>query len=366
MNIPFNDLTPAVAKLRAEIDQAIGRVLDRGWFIMGPENEAFEQQLATYLGVKHAIGVGNGTEAIQIALAASGIGLGDEVICPAVTAAPTALAILATGAQPVFADIKPDTCTLDPTRLEECLSPQTKAIVPVHLYGLAADIPAIQAFADAHGIEVIEDCAQSHGAQIGDRYAGTLARIGCYSFYPTKNLGAYGDGGAVVTTDEDLARRIRQFGNLGQVKRFEHNLPGLNSRLDEIQAAILQVLLVHLERNNALRRERAMWYAELLDDVSDLTLPTEPTGYRHVYHLYVIHYPRRDALREHLHTQAIGTDIHYPKPLHQQKVFAGCRIATTGLPISEHITQEILSLPMYPHLTHEQVETICESIRRFK
>jgi dTDP-4-amino-4,6-dideoxygalactose transaminase len=298
-------------------------------------------------------------------LAALGIGAGDEVICPALTAAPTALAVLATGAQPVFADIHPDTFTLDPAKLEVCLSEKTRAIIPVHLYGLAADIPAILDFAQAHGLAVIEDVAQAHGAMIGEHKAGTMARVACFSFYPTKNLGAYGDGGAVVTNDAELGLRVRQLRDLGQVGRFQHALPGRNSRLDEIQAAILQVKLRHLDTHNAARRERAAWYAELLSDLDEFGLPVVPEGWTHVYHLYVVRSSRRDGLRDYLRQKGVGADVHYPKPLPQQPVFAQCRVAKGGIPVAEKAVSEILSLPMYPQLTREQVEIISTAVREF-
>jgi dTDP-4-amino-4,6-dideoxygalactose transaminase len=363
--IPFNDLSLQVAELRPELDEAIARVLDRGHFILGPENEAFERAFAGYLGVECAVGVANGTDALEVALIALGFGAGDEVICPALTAAPTALAVLATGAQPVFADIRPDTFTLDPTHLEACLSERTRAIIPVHLYGLAADMPAILDFARAHDLAVVEDVAQAHGAMIGKQKAGTMARIACFSFYPTKNLGAYGDGGAVVTNDSELGLRVRQLRDLGQIGRFQHALPGRNSRLDEIQAAILQVKLRYLDTHNTARRERAEWYAEFLGDLDELRLPIVPGGWAHVYHLYVIRSSKRDALRDYLREHGIGADVHYPRPLSQQPVFAQCRTAKGGTPVAENAVTEILSLPMYPQLTREQVEIVSIAVRDF-
>jgi dTDP-4-amino-4,6-dideoxygalactose transaminase len=363
--IPFNDVSLQVAELRQEIDEAIARVLDHGHFILGPENEAFEQAFANYLGVECAVGVANGTDALELALMALGIGAGDEVICPALTAAPTALAVLATGAQPVFADIHLDTFALDPANLEACLSEKTRAIIPVHLYGLAANMPAILDFAQTYDLVVIEDVAQAHGAMIGQQKTGTMARIGCFSFYPTKNMGAYGDGGAVVTNDSDLALRVRQLRDLGQIGRFQHALAGRNSRLDEIQAAILQVKLRHLDTHNAARRERAEWYAELLGGLDELQLSFVPEGWRHVYHLYVVRSSRRDMLRDCLRQQGISTDVHYPKPLPQQPVFAHCRVARGGIPMAEKAVTEILSLPMYPQLSREQVEIVSKAVREF-
>lgn len=365
MNIPANDLSREVTEMRIELDAAIARVLDRGWFILGPEVKDFEQAFASYIGVPHMFGVGNGTDAIQIALMALGIGEGDEVVCPALTAAPTALAIMATGATPVFADIDPVTYTLDPANLEKCVSDRTKAILPVHLYGLAANIPAINAFAKPRGITVIEDAAQGHGAGIGDQRVGTFTSIATFSFYPTKNLGALGDGGAISTNNDELASRIRQIRDLGQAGRYEHVRMAINSRLDELQAAILGVKLSCLDEHNNARRERASWYDALLKDVPELTLPSAPDGYHHIYHLYVIRHPQRNALRDYLKGRGIGTDVHYPKPLHQQPVFANCRVADGGTPVADHAVTEILSLPMFPGLSREEIESVASAVREF-
>jgi dTDP-4-amino-4,6-dideoxygalactose transaminase len=363
--VPFNELSLQVAELRPEIDAALARVLDRGHFVLGPENDGFERAFVDYLNVPFVVGVANGTDALELALMALGVGPDDEVICPALTAAPTALAVLATGAQPVFADIHPDTYTLDPAKLEECLSAKTRAIIPVHLYGLPADMPSILEFAEAHKVLVIEDVAQGHGATIGDQKVGTMGKVACFSFYPTKNLGAYGDGGAVVMSDPELALRVRQLRDLGQSGRFQHTLAGRNSRLDEVQAAILQVKLRHLDAHNTARKERARWYGELLSDSTDLSLPFVPPSWMHVYHLFVVKHPRRDALRDYLKDHGIGTDIHYPKPLPQQPVFNQCRVGKDGIPTAEKVVSEILSLPMYPHLTREQVEIATDAIRQF-
>lgn len=361
--IPFNDFAIQVAETRSEIDAAIRRVLDRGWFILGPEGEKFEQLFAWYFGGGEVIGVANGTDALQLALMALNIGPGDEVICPALTAAPTALAILAAGARPVFADIDPQTYTLDQAHLEACLSEKTRAVMPVHLYGLAAKLDAIHTFTEKNGLALIEDCAQAHGAKSGGKFAGTVGLMGCFSFYPTKNVGAYGDGGAILTHDASLAETLRQLRNLGQSRRFQHDLPGLNSRLDEIQAAILQVKLAHLDAHNAARRERAHWYHEGLADLPEICLPHEPEGDHHVYHLYVIRSPHRDALQVHLRSLGIGSDIHYPIPLHQQAAFSGARVSPLGLSVTEQTVREILSLPMYPQLNRGQVRRVTDALR---
>jgi dTDP-3-amino-3,4,6-trideoxy-alpha-D-glucose transaminase len=364
-SVPFNDLTRETIELRPMLDAAVGRVLDRGYYILGPECKAFEQAFGDYLDVPHVISVGNGTDAIQIALMALGIGPGDEVICPALTAAPTALAILAVGASPVFADCDPVTYTLDPVKLDAAMSERTRAILPVHLYGLPADIRAIQTFAQKHDLTVIEDAAQGHGACIGTQRVGSITGIASFSFYPTKNLGALGDGGAVAVGDDETAARVRQIRDLGQTARYEHASMGINSRLDELQAALLQVKLEYLDAHNTARRERAAWYDELLRDVPDITLPSAPDSFYHIYHLYVIRHPRRDALRAHLKEQDIGTDVHYPKPLHRQPVFDRCRIAAGGTPVADQASREILSLPMFPGLSRAEVEQVTAAIRSF-
>ncbi|MCU0499030.1 MAG: DegT/DnrJ/EryC1/StrS family aminotransferase [Anaerolineae bacterium] len=363
MTIPFNDFKDQIAAIRPALEAAMARVLDRGWFILGPEVEAFERAFADYLGGGHVIGVANGTDAIQAALMALDLPMGSEVICPALTAAPSALAIYAAGLIPVFADVDPVTYTLDPRRLAECLSERTRVILPVHLYGLMADLPAIQAFADQHNLIVIEDVAQAHGAAIHGRKAGTWTPLAAFSFYPTKNLGAYGDGGAISTPDSDLAARVRAVINLGQTGRFQHTLMGINSRLDEIQAAILALKLADLDSQNQRRQAIAQRYHDGLSDLP-LQLPTAPDGYEHVYHLYVIRVPSgRDELRAHLRAAGIGTDVHYPLSLHRQGAFQSHPIASGGLAVADRLTGEILSLPMYPQLRDDQVTTVIAAIR---
>lgn len=363
MTIPFNDFKDQIAAIRPSLDAAIARVLDRGWFILGPEVEAFERAFADYLGAGQVIGVANGTDAIQAALMALDLPAESEVICPALTAAPTALAIRAAGLTPVFADVHPATYTLDPQRLAECLSDRTRVILPVHLYGLMADLPAIQQFADQHGLIVIEDVAQAHGSAIDGRKSGTWTRLACFSFYPTKNLGAYGDGGAISTPDPDLAARVRAVINLGQTGRFQHTLMGINSRLDEIQAAILALKLADLDAQNQRRQAIAKHYYDGLSDLP-LYLPIAPEGYQHVYHLYVIRMESgREALRAHLRAAGIGTDVHYPLSLHRQAAFREHRIASGGLGVADRLTREIVSLPMYPHLRDDQVAMVIAAIR---
>lgn len=363
--IAFNDFTAQVAAIRPEIDSAIKRVLDRGWFILGPEVESFEAEFAQFLGVKHVIGVANGTDAIQLALMVAGIGHGDEVICPALTAAPTALAILHAGAKPIFADIEPHTYTICTETLEALITPATKAIIPVHLYGMPSNMPAILAIARAHNLLVIEDVAQAHGAMISDQKVGTMGAMACFSFYPTKNLGAYGDGGAVATNDDQYAQILRQMRNLGQRGRFEHISVGLNSRLDELQAAILRVQLAHLASYNHARRQLADWYRQQLTGIDELILPQAPPNYYPIYHLYVVRAERRSELQSYLRSVGIGTDIHYPLPLHRQPAFAHLSTPQGALKNAELVTERLLSLPMYPHLGAEQVEQVAKHIRLF-
>jgi dTDP-4-amino-4,6-dideoxygalactose transaminase len=364
LQVPFNELVSQTAALRDDLDAAFARVLGRGRYILGPEVEAFEAEFAAFIGARYAVGVASGTDALEIALRALGVGLGDEVIVPALTAAPTALAVLASGASPVFADVEPDTCTLDPARLPDVFTRRTRAILPVHLYGQPADMASILAFADGAGLAVVEDAAQAHGAEYQGRRVGTLGVLGAFSFYPTKNLGALGDGGLVATNDEALATRVRQIRDLGQDGRYNHVTYGVNSRLDELQAALLRVKLRHLEEWNQARRQRAVWYGELLTDVPGLHPPIEADGRRHVYHLYVVQAERRDALRVWLGEHGIGSDVHYPLPLHRQPVFAEFA-PPDGAPVAEGLAERIVSLPMFPHLTREQVEAVAEAVRAF-
>jgi dTDP-4-amino-4,6-dideoxygalactose transaminase len=364
LQVPFNELASQTAALRDDLDAAFARVLGRGWYILGTEVEAFEAEFAAFIGARYAVGVASGTDALEIALRALDVGPDDEVIVPALTAAPTALAVLASGARPVFADVEPVTCTLDPARLPDVLTQRTRAILPVHLYGQPADMTPILAFTDEAGLAVIEDAAQAHGAEYQGCRVGTLGALGAFSFYPTKNLGALGDGGLVITDSEALAARMRQIRDLGQDGRYNHVTYGVNSRLDELQAALLRVKLRHLGEWNQARRQRAAWYGELLADLPGLSLPVEADGRHHVYHLYVAQAERRDALRVWLSERGIGSDVHYPLPLHRQPIFAEFS-PPGGAPVAESLAERIVSLPMFPHLTREQVEAVAEAVRTF-
>lgn len=367
ISVPIFATKPQYLAIKAEIDAAIAEVLEINFFILGRFLEAFEQEFASWLGVEHAVGVGNGFDAIHLALRACGIGPGDEVLTVAHTAVATAVAISAVGARPVFVDIDPETYCMDPAAAATAITPRTRAIVPVHLYGHPAEMGRLLDLARRHNLVVIEDAAQAHGARYQGRPCGTLGHAGAFSFYPTKNLGAYGDGGAVVTRDPDVARMIRLLRNYGwaEGKRYYSAVKGVNSRLDELQAAILRVKLRYLETWNARRRAIAARYAEALADLPDLMLPREQPWAYHVYHLYVVRTPRRDALQQHLQAHGVGTQVHYPVPVHLQEAYQDLGYRPGALPETERAAREILSLPLYPELTDAQVDHVCASVRAF-
>jgi dTDP-4-amino-4,6-dideoxygalactose transaminase len=355
-----------------EIDQAIHRVLESGWYILGHEVTAFEQEFAQYIGVQGAVGTASGTDALHLALRACGIRRGDAVITVSHTAVATVAAIELAGAIPVLVDIEPKTFTMDPNCLEEAireykgrrqLTTQTdlKAIIPVHLYGHPADMPAIMDIASRYDLFVIEDCAQSHGAAIDGRRTGAWGHLSAFSFYPTKNLGALGDGGAVVTNDSELAERARLMREYGWRDRYVSYLPGMNTRLDEIQAAILRGKLRFLDEENLRRQALAKVYEETLSSIN-LKLPSCSPGARHVYHQYVVRSKHRDSLREFLRERGVGTLIHYPVPIHQQPAYQGRLRCVSSMLNTERVAREILSLPMYPELTSEQVRQVAEKI----
>ena len=364
-NIPMGDLRREYARLHAKIDQAIERVLQRGWFILGEEGQAFEAEWAEYCGVAHAVGVGNGTDALQLALRAAGIGPGDEVVVPALTAAFTAFAVSMAGATPVFADVDPERYTLDPAAFEAAITPRTAAVAPVHLYGCPGDMQAIVPIARRHSLFVLEDAAQAHGARTQGRRAGGLGDVAAFSFYPSKNLGAYGDAGALVTNDAALAEKVRMLRHGGQRGTYEHELLGTNSRLDEIQAAILRTKLPHLDRWNDRRRVLAARYEAGLRDCDALRLPVIPQDVEHVFHLYVVRTPVRDALRGYLAGTGIQTSVHYPKGVHLQRAYASLGYEEGACPHAEAAAAEILSLPIFPQLTVGEVEQIARLIRFF-
>jgi dTDP-4-amino-4,6-dideoxygalactose transaminase len=347
---------------RQEIDAAIQAVLEGGRYVLGREVEAFEQEFAAYVGVGHGVGVGSGTEALHLALRACGIGPGDEVISVAHTAVATVAAIELSGAAPVLIDIEEAYYTLDPAELERRITPRTKAVVPVHLYGQAADLAPILETARRHGLAVIEDCAQAHGARYRGRMVGSFGVLACYSFYPTKNLGAIGDGGMVVCNDPVLARRVRQLREYGWIERYVSMIPGSNSRLDEIQAAVLRVKLRYLNADNVARGRIAASYDEAFGSLG-LVRPARRPESSHVFHLYVVRCVEREALRRHLQDRGVAPGVHYPVPVHRQPVYLPR--FPDALPVTERAAKEVLSLPVYPELGGDEVAIVIDAVRSF-
>jgi dTDP-4-amino-4,6-dideoxygalactose transaminase len=360
LRVPF--LSAALLEDAAAVRAAIDRVMASGWFILGPEVEAFEREFAAAAGARHAVGVGTGTDAIALALRALGIGHGDEVITTPLSAAYTALAIVMTGAQPVFADIDPERLTIDPRAVEAAITPRSRAIVPVHLYGQPADMPAIERIAAAHALAIVEDCCQAHLGTSSGRPVGTIGAAGAFSFYPTKNLAALGDGGAVVTNDLALAERIKRLRNGGQIDRYHHQELGVNSRLDEMQAAVLRARLPYLAGWTARRRELAAEYRRLLTNSPVVVPPEYDQG--HVYHLFPILVAdagdARGALQDHLRRSGVDTLIHYPIPIHRQPAFAA--LPAADCPRTDDACARVLSLPLNPSLDRSAVAVVAETI----
>ncbi len=366
MPITFLNLKRQHSEIEAEVLEAVARVMQSGVLILGPEVAAFEIEWARYCGTLGAVAVGSGTDALALALISSGAvrkGRGDEVITSPLTAGYTALGIMNAGGIPIFADIDPQTYTLDPNTLESAITKRTRAIMPVHLYGQMADMPAIHAVAERNGLAVIEDSAQAHGARLGSESVGEHSRAAAYSFYPTKNLGAYGDGGAVVSNDAALLERVKQLREGGHQAALLGETEGCNSRLDEMQAAILRIKLRYLDRWNLKRQRLARIYDECLSSAQPLQLPVTRAPEAHVHHLYVVQHADRDGLRAHLAARGIETMIHYPFLLHQQPLFRSTTQA--ALPIAEHVGGRLLSLPLYPQMTDDEVHEIAEAVLEF-
>jgi dTDP-4-amino-4,6-dideoxygalactose transaminase len=368
MRVPFLNLKRQLEEVGAETQRALGEVLASGAYILGREVEDFEVEWARFCGARGAAGVGNGTDALSLALVASGAvrpGLGDEVITTPLTAGYTALAILNAGATPVFADIDPHTLTLNPDAIAKAVTPRARAVVPVHLYGRMADMEAVCEAAERRGLFVIEDAAQAHGASLGGRRAGSHGHAAAFSFYPTKNLGAYGDGGMVTSNDAGLIERVKELRQGGHESALRAKPPaGLNSRLDEMQAAALRVKLRRLEAWNSRRQALAEAYSRELSHCPKLTLPAPHEKDAHVFHLFVTQHPERERLREHLSARGVETLIHYPYLLHQQPLFR--HTAQAPLPVAESVVSKILSLPLYPHLTEEELRAVASAILDFK
>jgi len=357
---PMVDLKGQYQALKAEIDAALQATLENAHFILGPNVQAFEQEAASYLNSRHAISCASGTDALHLALIAAGVKAGDEVITTAFTFIATAEAICYVGATPVFIDIKADTFNIDADLIEAAITDKTTAILPVHLFGQPANMQAIMAVAEKHKLKVVEDCAQSFGATIGDKMTGTLGLAGCHSFFPSKNLGCYGDGGMITTNDDDIAAQLRMLRNHGSEVRYHHDIIGYNSRLDEIQAVILRAKLKHIASYNDNRRRAAHHYSELL--AGSVTPPKEDGIGNHVYHQYTILSEKRDDIHAALGKNDIASAIYYPIPLHRQKVFAA-EASAISLPVTEDITTRCLSLPVFPELTNEQIEKITDVIK---
>ncbi len=360
--IRFVDLQQQYRSLKQEIDAAILGVLDRGDFILGASVEEFERAFAVYCGVKHCVGVGSGLDALTLALQGLGIQSGDEVIIPANTFIATALSVLHTGATPVLVEYDPTTYNIDPACVERAVTTHTKAIVPVHLYGQPAEMDTLESVAVKHGLYLVEDAAQAHGARYHQRRCGSLGHAAAFSFYPGKNLGAYGDGGAVVTNDRRLADRLRQARNYGSTVKYHHEIPGVNSRLDSVQAAVLLVKLNYLDQWNELRRSIAAAYHNLMWDVP-IELPVPAAHIEHVFHLYVIQTEDRDALQTALNREGIPSGIHYPIPIHQQPACRDRCIIPEGLEQTERAAGRLLSLPMHPELSLDEIERVAAVIR---
>jgi len=358
--IPMVDLKAQYAGIQEEVEAAVLEVLRSGWYVMGPQHNALEEEAAAYLGVKHGLGVASGTDALHLALRAAGIEPGDEVVTTAFTFVGTVEAILYIGAIPVYADIDPVTFNIDPAAVEAVVTPRTKAILPVHLFGLPADMDAIMAIADRHGLVVIEDAAQSIGARWRDTMTGGIGLAGCFSFYPTKNLSAAGDGGLITTNSDEVAARVKSLRNHGSRQRYHHSEVGYNSRLDEIQAAVLRVKLRHVEAYNDGRRRNARLYTECLAG-ADVQTPQEPPHGSHVFHQYTILTDERDAIMARLKDAGASSGIYYPIPLHRQEFCAeACR--DLSLPVTERVAERCLSLPMHPELTEDQVRHIASVV----
>jgi len=362
MSIPMVDLKGQYHTLKAEIDAGIQETLENTAYILGPNVQAFEKEAADYLGVKHAVSCANGTDALHLALLAAGIGEGDEVITTPFTFIATAEAIVYVGAIPVFVDVEPDTYNIDPSKIEAAITDKTRAILPVHIFGQPADMSAIMAIAEKNKLKVIEDCAQSFGAEVDGKMTGGIGIAGCHSFFPSKNLGCYGDGGMVTTNDDDIAANLKQLRNHGSSIRYHHDIIGYNSRLDEIQAVVLRAKLKHIGEYNTGRRRAAHQYSAGLNAMNGTNPPHEDGKGNHVYHQYTLLSARRDEIMKALQDAGIGCAVYYPIPLHKQKAFAD---STQGveMPVSDDIAANCMSLPIFPELSEEQVTTVLDVIR---
>lgn len=358
----MNDFKKEYASIKPEIDVALNRMLESGWYILGHEVEEFEKAFATYQETEYAVGVANGLDALMISLMALGVGKGDEVLTVSNTAVATVLAITNAGATPIFVDVD-ENYLMDVTKVEEKITSKTKAIIPVHLFGQMADMETLTEIAKKHNLVIVEDACQAHGAKQNGKKSGSIGITGCFSFYPTKNLGGFGDGGAIVMNDKELYEKCKMIRNYGQRNRYYHEIKGINSRLDEMQAAILSVKLNHLEEYVSKRNEIAHMYTKQLADVKQIKLPQTPEGNYHAFHLYVIEAENRDGLLKHLIDNEVASLIHYPVPVHKQECYE--EFNNVSLPNTEKFSKTILSLPIHPFLTEEEVTKVCNVIKSF-
>jgi len=363
MSVPFVDLKEQYQTIKNEVLAKIDDVFERGVYILGPEAKAFEEEYAAYCQCKYAVGVNSGTDALYMSVSALDIDVGDEVILPTHTFIATALCISYTGAKPVFVDIEDETYNIDPASFEKAITPRTKAIIPVHIYGQPANMDEINAIAAKNNIKVIEDACQAHGALYKNKKAGSLGHIGCFSFYPTKNLGAFGDAGMLVTNDKGVYETALMLRDYGRQGRYEHKVKGYNSRLDTVQAVVLSAKLKHLDEWSRMRQQVASYYQESLKDIDGVILPKVKDDRTHVYHLYVIRVKNRDQVLERLKQKGIGALIHYPIPIHLQQAYKDLGYNKGQFPVAEQVTDEIISLPMFPHMTEAQAAEVCDSLK---
>ncbi len=364
MNVPFIDFNPQYQTIKEEIDSGLKAVFEKGNFILGQEEKDFETEFSRFCDVSYGVGVNSGTDALYLALGALNVGPGDEVILPPFTFIATALCISYTGATPVFVDVEEGTYNIDPQKFKEAITDKTKVVMPVHLYGQPANMDEINTIAKERNLSVIEDAAQSHGARYKDKRVGSLGDIACFSFYPTKALGAFGDGGMIVTDNKDIYEKTLMLRDYGRQGRYEHKIKGFNSRLDTVQAVILSAKLKHLDEWNKMRNDHACYYNELLGDGNGIKTPQIQDDRSHVFQTYAVRVKNRDKVVAAMKDKGIGVLIHYPIPLHLQEAYADLGHKSGDFPVSEKIAGEILSLPMFPHMQKEQVEYVCECLKQ--
>jgi len=361
--VPFIDFSQQYQSIKDRVDKGLKSVFEKGNFILGQEEKDFETQFAQYCDVKYAIGVNSGTDSLYLALGALDISVGDEVIIPTFTFIATALCISYTGAKPVFVDIEEETYNIDPQKLEQVITDKTKAIIPVHLYGQPANMDEITSIAQKHNIAIIEDACQAHGATYRGKKTGSLGNIGCFSFYPTKSLGAFGDGGIIVTDSEEINEKVGMLRDYGRKGRYEHKVKGYNSRLDTVQAVVLSAKLEYLDEWNKMRSEHAAYYCDLLKDIPGIVAPKTKEGRTHVFQTFAVRILNRNKICSEIKKKNISVLIHYPIPIHLQEAYADLGYKKGDFPVSEKIADEILSLPMYPHMQKDQIEYVCAGLK---